>query len=635
MSLLTEVPKTLAANLIYRDKLLANAEHNVPLQQAIIAECKHDILFWLNATCWIFEPRSTKDDSGKKLPPRKLPFVTWPHQDVAIQKILEEFGSGDIVIDKSRTEGASWVVLMIYLYYWLFHPMSLLGITSRTMAAADNGKQGSLMGKICWALEQLPVWMIPRYERLASKNTLENLDNGSCITAHACTDDMAVGDRYLSFFMDELSRFQTGDDYTAWTSTQAVTDCRIACGTPFGPDGQYFDLVHEPDLEITRVVLDWKDNPTKNRGMYRLIAGRVVEKDPLGNPLPKDYVERCKEIHARLTRMGFTLEDKDRTPWYDRQCLRYGSPQKVAQELDRNFTGTSWPYMNPQLISEIQAETIRPPYVRGYLTFDQENLEPTWHEKNDGPLLLWVNLTVEGIPPLGRYAQGSDVSYGTAGAFSSLSTTVGFNTNTGEQAYEFTSRDMKPEVFARYNIALAKFFHNAILNWEANGPGVNFTNEVIRFTYGFAHQRETKEEHGPKTTSKLGTHMQNNKIDVLGGSGSGVEGFADAVESRRCIIRSADLLLECGQYMFKFVGNRLTIAHISDTQRGKGKSGGKDHGDRVVGAALGWLSAANAPKPKNEEDITDKIPFGSLQWRINHAAYLAAVKEEDANPWDF
>lgn len=650
-SLLDEIPKELVPNLERRGKLLAAAEKNVKLQHALIEQSREDPLFWLNTFVFIFEPRKT--EASKK--PRKLPFITWPHQDVALRQMLASFGDSDVVIDKSRGEGASWIVLMLYLHHWLFHEMMLFGVTSRTLLAADNpSNQGSLMWKLTWALDQLPFWMIPKKERSETKHTLRNLENGSCITAHACTDDMAVGDRYFSFFMDELSRFQRGDDYTAWTSTQAVTDCRIACGTPFGPAGQYFDLVHDTESELVKIVLDWKDNPTKTKGMYRVVEGRVIENDPANNPLPAGYVERCKgphpdgkaaadrderigrpwDIHARLHRKGFALDKAQRSPWYDRQCLRASGPQAVAQEIDRSFTGHDWPYMNPQLIQELEVE-IRPPYHRGRLTFDPETLEPTFHEDSEGPLLLWVNLTHDGEPPLGRYAQGSDVSMGTAGAFSSLSTTEGFNSNTGEQAYEFTSREMKPEAFGRYNIALAKWFHNAIMNWEANGPGQGVTTEVQRFHYGNAFQRETKEEHGPKVTAKLGTHMQNNKIDVMGGWGTGAEGFADAVESRKCIIRSAELLKECGEYVFKAAaGGRVTIAHISDTKN-KGSAGGKDHGDRVVGAALAWLAAASAPKPKDPEDLSDKIPYGCLKWRERKAQEDEEARDQDADPWDF
>ena len=115
---------------------------------------------------------------------------------------------GNMVGDKSRAQGASWIMVAIIVWFYVFHDASLLGFGSKDEETADDPSSPDSLGwKIDFLLEKLPDWMRPRTERKYSTHTWKNLDNGSYIKAYAATKGIARGGRYLLFFLDESAAF--------------------------------------------------------------------------------------------------------------------------------------------------------------------------------------------------------------------------------------------------------------------------------------------------------------------------------------------------------------------------------------------------------------------------------------------
>lgn len=619
-----DIPRNPLENLEYRAELNRWVEAELHLREArratIRKACANDITFWLNSFAFLLEPRILGNESTSS----KIPFCSWPHQDEALLEMQLWLGRKDMVISKSRAEGASWLVLMLFLHKWLYRENSRFGVVSKNEdTAASLEDTDSLLYKLDWQVQQLPPWLRPeRWRTVPSENTISNYSNGSAITAYACTGDVGVGGRKLAIMFDELSRWESGKDYTAWVSNQAVSPCRIAVGTPFGPSGQYYDLVHDEDSDILKVRLNWKKNPTKNRGMYRVVEGKPMLVD-LRNPWQNDYGNRVHEVLKKLIRKGYNVEEGLRSEWYDGECLRSGAtPQSIAQEYDESFTGSSTPYFGDFLLRRLKTESVRPSYKRGSLSYDPETLVPTFREDENGDLFLWCNLLVDKTPPFGKYALGCDVSFGTGGAYSSLSVICVFDATTGEQVAEFATRVMRPDKFADFAIAMAKWFHDGKLNWEAPGPGVQFTNQVVYRGYGHCFRRKVKEELSSKQTKKLGVHIQgDDKVQLFGGGGSGYEGFYGAVVDGKAIPRSEKLVEECGEYLYKKRNGKLIVVHKSDAIKNAGTDEhGKDHGDRVVAAAIAWMTTQDMGK-LDEEKVSpvEKAPVGSWAWRQQQA----------------
>lgn len=599
-----KVPKELRANLEYRIALRKRAERDVGFQEAVKAACKQDVLFFFNAMCWVYEPRPQIINGVEQS--RQRPFITWPHQDPAIKTIDEFLGFEDIGAEKSRGEGMSWIAILFACRDWLFKPMTSIGLVSKSEGSVDNPMDSdSLMWKLDWELTKLPHWMSGNkdvdYKRNVSDHTLYNVRNGSMITGYAATGDVASGGRKAWFLMDELAKFPRGPDADAMASTQYVTNSRLVVSTPKGADGEYYRIMHEPS-SMVKIVLDWKENPTRNRGLYRFDGSTPVAVDPVNNPLPKDYsppTPQVLDLFSRLRRRGFKLDGVDRSPWLDHECDRPGAtPQNVAQELGRDYGGSMHRIFGHGF-QAAAAERIREPNLRGVLDYNTETLEPSFDTSDDGPILLWTSLDVHNRPPPHLYVVSADIGAGLGGSFTSNSVAEVIDLVTMEQVLEYATNTTEPSDFADECIAIAKWFHGAYLAWEANGPGGAFTKRVVQREYPHVFKRPLLWKRGRKKTKELGWWTDPKSKEVL------FTEISNSISTREVTIHSKALAAEFGQYIRK----NGDIEHVLVGKTDDDSSKGKAHGDRVIAFGVGLQALRDRPLPsKSLETFLDSNP---------------------------
>src|ERR1044072_7727050 len=102
------------ASIQERGALLQKASGNPALQQALLEACKRDPVFWLNHFAYTFDPRHGKGD---------MPFNLYDYQEWFIPLLKSKIDAQkDIDIEKSRTMGATWMLMGLFLWYWLFVP---------------------------------------------------------------------------------------------------------------------------------------------------------------------------------------------------------------------------------------------------------------------------------------------------------------------------------------------------------------------------------------------------------------------------------------------------------------------------------------------------------------------------------
>ncbi|MHC4181339.1 MAG: hypothetical protein ACYSWU_27900, partial [Planctomycetota bacterium] len=422
--------ETAAENVAWRLHWRKAAMKDRGLQKVYRQAAFEDVLFFFNAFCWLFEPRAAD---------KIRPFATWPHQDPAIIALDEAISRSeganapvDVVIDKSRGQGATWMCLLVILRRWLRDEMFSAGLVTRTEDTVDSLRDpDALMWKIVWALKMLPPWMRPEglnltKHRNVTEHSLLNPMNGASIVGYSATGDVARGGRKSVFMMDELATFKPGDDYSALNSTQHVTDCRFLVSTFRGDSGAYYEAATSEGNAL-KIILDWKDNPTQNRNLYEYIDGKIrsISEDKKEQGSLISQIPILREQHTKLAMRGYKIADKVRNRWYNEQCLRPGAtPLGIAQELDRNPKGTVAKVFSPEAINNVKTLCARPPLVRGRLVFDPESLDvrsPWVSESDVGELKLWCQPGLDGILPIGSYVIGVDISAGTAGDYSSNS----------------------------------------------------------------------------------------------------------------------------------------------------------------------------------------------------------------------
>jgi hypothetical protein len=625
MDFIEHVPKDRIENLRWRIAWRERAIADRGLQDAFRQAAFEDILFWFNAFCWCFEPRKAV---------KVLPFLTWEHQDPAIitmdqaiddaEKLEEQI---DVVVDKSRGQGATWIYLMIFLRRWLRDELFSAGLVTRNENLVDSARDpDTLMWKIVWQLRKLPRWMLPQgfdFERHRSltDHSLFNPVMESTIVGYSATGDVARGGRKTVFGFDELAAFKPGEDYQALASTQQVTFCRFLVSTFKGDSGAYYDSARK-DTNARKVLLDWKDNPTQNQKLYRVVHGKTFGTE--------DFTKREKEIierqHTMLRRRGYQLEGKPRNIWYNNECLRPGAtPRLIAQELDRDPRGSVSKVFAAEVLDYAKTACCRPPLLRGRLVYDTETaevVEPFVVEAEQGELSLWIRPDLRGQIMPGVYSVGADISGGGGGAYTANSVLHVLNKMTGEQVGEWVSNRFEPRKFAGVAVAVCRWFHDALLIPEANFGGA-FMNQVIEhYQYPNLYYRESEIEGVKERTKKPGFWMANDdtKLKIF-------ELMQAGIANRTYIPRSEDLIIECGEYEW----SKGKIIHIGSRRTDDDGAQGKAHADRVIAAAVGIFEAVDMLGSEHTDDeIPDHaIPEGCMAARLRD---LDASKS-DGDPW--
>lgn len=623
------VPKDFWSNVRWRLELRRLAARDRKLQQRLVQACAVDFLFFCNAFCYCFEPRHVRVDGIDV--GHEIPFILRPHQEEAVRDFYQYIGVRDIGIEKARGEGATWIAIVLSTHTWLFEEHSTIGLVSRNEDAVDkNDDPDSLMWKIDFELPMLPKWMTPKdheWDRKSAKHVFLNLKNGATIIGYPATSDVGSGGRKKFFVMDELSKFRRPDDDAAMASTQYVTDCRFIIGTPLGAVGAYYKAMHDPNSNMIKVILDWKDNPARNRGLYRYRAGAMIPIDPprFGR-IPVGYEDEFfASIKPKLLNRGFQIEDTVRSAWFDNECLRVGAtPRNIAQELGRDYGGSTSRFFQLDVILRLQAETARPWESEGEV-YDEEGgsfKRINFRKVKDGRLKIWGRLDELTLtPPRNtQFVVSADICAGMGGSYSSNSVLSIVDKNTGIKFAEFASNIIKPEALARYAIRLCEFFcdskgHPAFLIWENNGCGANFRNEVMSTTFRNYYKRRAIDDETKKATKKPGwVTSKNSKQELLQKYATSLADglFTNpnklALEEMKAYVRTKENSIE------------FESADMDDDPANQGEN----HGDRVIADALAnWVCGDFTRKLDRFGDIAeakhglliDDVPQGSFLWR--------------------
>jgi len=485
--------------------------------------------------------------------------------------------------------------------------------------------------------------MVPNFTRSKTNHTLVNTDNGATIAGFAATGDVASGGRKTVFVCDELAKFPRGPDKEAMDSTQHVTNSRVIISTPKGPDGAYFEAMHA-DTNMEKVILDWTVNPTRNVGCYRVLIekdnSRRVELDDEEYWLEvvrrngKRWAERsnledfAKEIvnnetdnpfgYPFMIETPYTKHGKKRSPWYDRECKRVGAtPQGIAQELDRDYGGSTSRFYDSNMLHRVK-EGCTPPVSRCELAFGddvQSHVElkkPVIVIQATGRVELWFEPDIYHRAPQNHtFFVGVDVAAGTGGVQTSNSVIQAIDATLRKQVLQFASPSTSPYKLADLAVAICYWLSgpkgSAILAWEANGLGSQFTDRVLELGYSRIYYRSTEEQTTKKDTKKIGWWTTiKNKPTLLGELGR-------AMDSGDLQVCSEEVPKEAMGYV-NLLGGK--VDHVSAKSEEDPAGAGANHGDRVIGLSLAWWMTRDYIKgrPGAPEEKAE-VPHNSFMGR--------------------
>lgn len=615
------VPKEAAANRKWRMNALWDGAKVPGAAKALREQCAKDIVFWVNTFCFTFDPRL----EGQKV----VPFTTYQFQDDALLRLSSAIRKGyDVGIKKSRDMGASWINLVVFTWFWQFHPMNNFLAVSRNESYVDGpSNPKSLFWKIDFLLEHQPKWLKPAGIKRTSMH-IGNLDNGSVIDGESTTGEVGRGDRRTAILMDEFAAFAVADGYNALAATQSATNCRIYNSTPKGSSNAFYDVIHngEKDGSVEIISMHWSAHPEKNRGLY------TSERDPATGRLKvkllddwRGFVEVKRQQVLYPDNYPFILDDKVHSPWYDRECSRSPSKMLIAQELDIDFAGSDYQFFDTEAVEKYCSEFCREPEVTGSLVYTPETCTARKFEPDGkGFWRLWIPVSVRGeIARDRRFVMGVDVAAGTG---ASNSTICVYERGTNEKVAEYANPNILPDEFGRVVVAAARFFNNARVVPDASGPtGKVCLTRILTEGYSNIYVGSDKTKLDGRDMGKWGVYLNPAKrTEVL-------HGYRDAIANRSVINRSRIAMEECREFICTMQG---FIEHSGAARATDPSGAAANHGDRVISDALAAMELAD--NSSREEPQEPEIPQDTLAWRMKQERIAAAERmtaESDEGGW--
>lgn len=583
------VPKEREANLKWRADLIRKGSASASAAEELWIMCARDPLFYINSFCFIFEPRMAA----------QLPFITYEFQDGALETIFEAHGNFDLVIEKSRDMGASWMCVTSIEWHWHFHKRRTFLLLSRKEELVDGkGKDPrSLFAKIDFLHKHQPGWLLP--DRTRMQMHYSNDDNDSSMDGESTNKFAGIADRRYSLLIDEFSKMENQD--SIFRGTRDVSDCRLFNFTPQGADNMASRVAHSEDYR--KITLHWSRHPIKSIGLYR------VEKDG-----EIEFIDTNYWTPKRQTAKNYVAEEpnnprfKFRSPWYDLQCKRADTDKEIAQELDIDYLASSFQYFKPSLLAKAIAKTSNPE-EKGEFEYSGFNAEPISFQRNTaGDLDLWTVLDGAGNPPRqGRsYVVGADISAGTGASNSVL--VIG-EARSHEQVGEMASPHIRPEELAKYAVSLCRWFcdeqgNPAALIWEAPGPGREFGAAVkdLGFSNVYYFRPRSRWAKAKKVPGWWPT--KDEKRDLIGE-------YRRAIYESRYLVHSRLQLEECRHYIHHpnqwVEHSKQTGSSILDPSGAR-----ENHGDRPMAGALCWLQMCML-FPSSEVHAEIDQPVGQFQ----------------------
>lgn len=588
------IPKFEEENIEWRGNLLREAEDDLVLQRDLLTACKASLLFWVNTFAWTYHQWDIDPKTGERIEAVQAhnPFITWEIQDELFNELEDHLKrSKDILIDKSRDMGASWICVDYLHWIWLFSPDKQLLEMSRTQDYVDQtGNMKALFQKHDYLNAWLPEWMRPPGvlfgQKYRTKMHMHNIFNGSTIDGESTTEHAASGDRRLVILLDEFAKVEHGQ--LMRSATRDAARMRIVNSTPAGPGAEYARWKGSGQIEV--FVLPFWEHPEKGKGRY---------------------------VHQK--------EDgsyKIRSPWYDiEDTVR--SPQEMAREIDREDVKSGDIFFTVANIDMHMHLFAREPKYRFHVHFKSNTpndaINKIFRRKDlsrisikrgkKGPLRVWCELMMDRPDQSKTYIFGIDVSKGQGASNSVISIKC---KETGEKIAEWCDANTPPYEMARIVIALAIWCGGRpprklpFLKWENNGPGWDLGRIIVReFSYPYYH-----------TKDKPGQVVDQNKKKSYG--------FQTNPQSKYELLALYDRVLAHGGYInhskealkeartyIHYAGGGVGPAELVE----ESSSARKTHGDRVIADAL-TLDNRELPKSKH---TGPKAPANSFGARFDKA----------------
>jgi hypothetical protein len=233
---------------------------------------------------WAIDPIQFIEQFGWLMNPKfenaVKPFFLFQYQKDVITKVWQaelEGKEAEILIDKPREMGLTWVMVWYMIWRWLFTQNWSGFILSRSESEVDDGTSdpsSSIFGKIRWSIDKLPDWLVPEgFTPKGKKGTstdsmlrISNPQMNSTLVGSTTNQNAGRSRRYSLTFTDEcffVEHFQE-----VRRSLSSVSNIKVFIST--SKVGRTFQgFVELCKSNGNYISLSYKDNPFKDEIWYQ------------------------------------------------------------------------------------------------------------------------------------------------------------------------------------------------------------------------------------------------------------------------------------------------------------------------------------------------------------------------------
>jgi hypothetical protein len=500
-------PTQCEANLRYRAKLVNSTLAEPAIIPDLLALSSKDIAWTFNTLFWTKNPR---------VAPSEQPFCLYPHELDLLNQLDEHLQAGkDLLIDKTRDMGVTWSVLGWLLWHWRFDSSFNAIVGSRLEDLIDEkGNLDTHFERFRWLLRRMPEWWLPhQFDEAKHLNMafserrhipfmrLLRPDNDNTIVGEAVTEDFSRQGRYNVAFLDEFAACDAAEG--AWTATADSAPMRVPVSTPKGLGNKFAQLRRSGTIDV--LSLHWSRHPDKAQGLY------------CDTHQAKPALITCAWPKCQL-----------RSLWYDAECSRR-EPTEIAQELDIDYLGSGNPYFD---LRAVERQVADEPLVRGFLVEVDLGIELRPHEQ--GLWSIW-ELPPPKLPnqsyPAVLSVIGADVAEGIGGDYSAA-----VIRDARDRGVKATLRaHLDTDEFAHELMKAGRFYHNARILCERNGPGFAVNADLVK-SYGNVYYETPVDKVGVPQSKRFGwpTNVKTKEL-VLTQLREEIRGYAVALRDKRLI----------------------------------------------------------------------------------------------------
>lgn len=267
-SFLVAVPNNVQENIAFRKSLHGYLCTDKNAAANYLAMSFIDPVIFFNSSMWTFNPQIDQ---------KHLPFILWPHQEIAIRAIKKAIENGkDIFFKKSRKQGATYINLGILLLYFLVSPDERFLLGSRKESLVDDGseiKDGRVLGseetlffKLLYMLSTLPKYLQPPIYK--KHLFMQSLANGSAFKGEATNLGFGKAFRSRVAMVDEAAQIDPKEAGYIIENIADTAPTNIFNSTtgPWGGAHPYAKLLKSHTDKV--VTLSFYNNPGQNYGLY-------------------------------------------------------------------------------------------------------------------------------------------------------------------------------------------------------------------------------------------------------------------------------------------------------------------------------------------------------------------------------